>query len=513
VGLAIATVLLVTDAAYLLTGSLTAASIMGLWSAFYPHLHHAVWYTQIENWYIPAFAAVVWAAIFYLQRPSTRRIIALGLAAAIVFNIRIQGVFFCASLVLIVLVPPNLRVSERVRQTLVYISIFLAIGWLPWSVRNAAVEGRLSPSTAQSAEGGAILNDPRIGLYGLRYGENYIEILREWMANYPHPPERQKAMADFFWQRLAADPLWFVEAAPWRVGAFYGLIPGNYFVAYGPRSFNWLNFGRAYLSTHFPFIALVVAAFLGLIARSPSRFTAFLIVLILANVSISLLVGFGEPRLSYPVFILHAFLALTAFAPAWRAHPCLDGTSEVVRLAPRPCTLLTAVMCLVIGAFIVHNFFGRSRLYRAVDAQYADFDPTLAVDSAMPLVTNEGPRLLLEGNPVERLEMGKSYRGVFVATAGMLPPGYAGLTDNIPSNANDRRLPRFQIFYLTTPDFIEGVLIPSRLLATRATDVIREQDLIEAEFSVVGYGGLSPTGHFLEITKARNVQPGRRVPD
>jgi hypothetical protein len=39
-------------------------------------------------------------------------------------------------------------------------------------------------------------------------------------------------------------------------------------------------------------------------------------VLILANVSTALLVGFGEPRLSYPVFILHAFLALAAFAPA-----------------------------------------------------------------------------------------------------------------------------------------------------------------------------------------------------
>jgi hypothetical protein len=73
---------------------------------------------------------------------------------------------------------------------------------------------------------------------------------------------------------------------------------------------------RAYLSNHFPFITLVVAAFLGLVARSPSRFTAFLMVLILANVSTALLVGFGEPRLSYPVFILHAFLALAAFAPA-----------------------------------------------------------------------------------------------------------------------------------------------------------------------------------------------------
>jgi hypothetical protein len=110
-----------------------------------------------------------------------------------------------------------------------------------------------------------------------------------------------------------------------------------------------------------------------------------------------------------------------------------------MRLAPRPWTLLTVVMCLVIGAFVVHEFFGRSRLYRAVDAQYTDFEPTLAVDPALLLVTNEGSRLLVDGHPVERLEMGKSYRGVFVATTGMLPPRWAGLTDNIPCNAKDKR--------------------------------------------------------------------------
>jgi len=525
--LGLAAILLLTDIAHMLTGSLLVAAVMSVWAAFYQNLHHAPWTTQIEGWYIPAFALAVWAAIRYLQRPSLVRISGLALCAAIVLNIRLQGVFFCSALLLVTFISRDMRLKDRVRHILAFSIIFVVIGWLPWSVRNFAVGGRFSPSSEQAAQVGAIQNDPRIGLYGLRYGETFNPILMDYMKRYPDPAERQRFFDSYLAKRLLSDPLWFAEAAPWRLGAFYGLIPNVYFAS-DTASFDWSSEWRQYISNHYPFLAMIAAAILGLVARPPGRFSLFIVVLIGANAVISLLVGVGEPRLSYPVHILHAILALTAFVPGPAlGYAVFSDRPGLASLLPSARYLLGGLGAATLVFALIHNTFGRQRIYRTLDGEYASFVRTVEIDRIVPLVgydgaqeTYLGPRLSINGEVVDKLQIGSAYRGIFTVTAGMHPPRWAGVVDGIPADANDWRLPPFYLLWIQKLDIepdltperaalgmlagqLSATAIPARLLNTTASDPLREQDVIEAEFRVVAQGSYSGTGEFIEILKAK----------
>jgi hypothetical protein len=534
---ALAAVLILIDVAYILTGSLLAAAIVGIWAAFYENLHHAPWTTQIEGWYIPAFALAIWAAVYYLQAPCLRRMVGLALAAALVFNVRLQGAFFCGAVVMAAFAANRLGLRERLRHALVFILVLFFVGVAPWSVRNLAVEGRFSPSSHQAAQGTAILNDPRIGLYGLRYEGTYLPILIDYMNKFPDAAERQRVFESYLIKRLLSDPGWFVRAAPWRIGAYYGLVPWIYFQS-DDASFNWSADWHQYGANHYPFVAMVIAAVLGVAVRWPSRFTLYVIALIGANGVIPLLVGSGEPRLSYPVHMLHVLLALAAFAPISVRYPSFAGTTGVLPFVPRPRILFCAAGAVVLTGLVLHNTFGRVKLYRAVNGEYAAFDPSLTIDRAVPLVQYEGSRetyfgshLSVNGQSVAQLELGRNYRGVFVATAAMHPPRYVKILDGVPADANDLRLPRFNLFWIGKPQTTSAgrtadnltpeqlalglftgatgaIWIPARLLRTVATDLIREQDIIEAEFRVLAHESYSTTGQFIEIVKAKILRRG-----
>ena len=105
----------------------------------------------------------------------------------------------------------------------------LAASLVPWSLRNYVVDGRFSPSAARTAYYVAVLNDPRIGFYGLRYWEGWNEIAQEYQRNYPDPVERDRAMMRAGLSTPFENFDWFRRALFWRTVAFYGLLHNGMF--------------------------------------------------------------------------------------------------------------------------------------------------------------------------------------------------------------------------------------------------------------------------------------------
>src|SRR5262249_20196448 len=70
--LAAVTTLCLCRAAWWVFGRLRAVIVAGLFAAYWTPLHHAAWYTQIENLYIPLFAASMLGLAFYLARQPPR---------------------------------------------------------------------------------------------------------------------------------------------------------------------------------------------------------------------------------------------------------------------------------------------------------------------------------------------------------------------------------------------------------------------------------------------------------
>src|SRR5262249_31284626 len=149
---------------------------------FNPVTHHAAYYPQIENWVLPSFAFALWCVVRYVGAPTQRAMTWIAVAAAVVFNLRLQNAFFAAALGLVALVAVT-TMWDRFRHLVVFGVIFALVGVAPWTVRNYVVDGRVTPGSAQSAEQMAITNDPRIGFYGLRYWEGYTQLQAEWESN------------------------------------------------------------------------------------------------------------------------------------------------------------------------------------------------------------------------------------------------------------------------------------------------------------------------------------------
>jgi hypothetical protein len=213
------------------------------------------------------------------------------------------------------------------------------------------------------------------------------------------------------------------------------------------------------------------------------------------------MVGFGEPRLSYPVFILHMLLALAAFVPPGEPYPALAGQSALSPFIPGMPTISAAIVTVAAAGILLHCSFGRARLYRGVDAQYVAIDPRQPVDSSLPRVTAADRQLFVDGSAVPSLEDGRRYRGEFALTASMWPVRYAGITIGVPADANNRRLPHYLLCYLVGDR--ASVVVPARFSHVAASEVLREGDRIDAEFVVAGHGTISPTDTFVDITAAR----------
>lgn len=489
VGLAVVGTGLVAVAAWMLFRQPLAVLVAGAVAAVWRPLHHATWTTQIEGWYIPLFALSVVAVIHYLQRRTMWALILLALAAALIFNMRLQGAFYAAALGLAVLFVSGLDWRSRLRQLIVFGLLFLVVGIGPWTIRNGLVEGRYSASSEQSISSLAFYNDPRIPLYGIRYWENLQGVVQDWNRKYPDAADRKAAQREYFYDRLLNHTDYFVAAAPWRFLAFYGLLPPGALAKDGPRATDWAGEGWTYIRKRAVFWAPIVVSIIGWLATIGSRLNILFGGLIIANVIVAFSTGFSEPRLAYPVVILHLLMGCAVFG-----RYAVDGPSDVKRSAfgdwPRWAAAIG--LCLIVVLPLAHIIVGRQFAFRPLMAEAWVREPTVAINTALPQLDWKDGGFAVDGEPVEVIQVGKRYRARFRVSSEMHSPRWICCrTDFIRRMSRSDGVTYFTSYLLGNEGGLTTVAL--RFTGTRVAGPIREGSEIEAEFqidsnaSVAGY--------------------------
>ena len=506
VALVLLMIVFVMAAAWILFRRPAVLLLAGLFAALWEPLHHATWYTQIETWYVPIFAGSVLALMRYLDRRDLGALIVLALAAALVFNTRLQGAFYAAALGLSVLFVMGLSWKSRLQHLVVFGLIFAAVGVLPWASRNYVAEGRFSPSSSQSTSYLAIYNDPRVPLYGIRYSEAE-EVRREWNERYSDSDERRAAQQRYFYDRLVNHPDYFVRAAPWRLMAFYGLLPKGSLEPDGPRAMDWAKEGRSYLQSRARFWVPIVISLLGWIATIGSRFNLLFAGLIFANVMVAFTVGFAEPRLCYPVLILHFLMGCAVFAPYAVQNPRSKPAMVIVNWRP---LLIAAGVFVLLVMPLAHLTIGADRLYRPIQANAWLRSDAVSIDPELPVLQTGGDGLVVAGQKVNSLEVGKRYSAQIRVTNNMHPPKYICCRSE-----HDRRLQRDDSiqYFLGYVSAVGGsdVALALRFSGAEVVAPIREGSLIDAVIRIDPgpESGDYPADYWAQVEKAVVIaQPG-----
>ena len=273
VALSFLTVIFLCLAAWNLFRNLWAVLLIGVMAAFTQQLFYAVFFTQIEAWYIPIVAFSIFAWTCYWRTSSITHLVLMALAAGVGINTRNQGVFYFGWLCLAPLFIATVPWRQRFTHAAIAVAI-LSASLVPWSLRNYVVEGRLSPSAARNAYYLAILNDPRIGFYGIRYWEGWNEITQEYKKKYPDVAERDRVMMRVGLTTPIENFDWFRRAMFWRTLAFYGLLPPGVLATEGPKPTNWDTEWRAYVYWRTVPLILLPLSLIGLLTR-PGRVTLF----------------------------------------------------------------------------------------------------------------------------------------------------------------------------------------------------------------------------------------------
>lgn len=480
VGLAVVGTGLVAVAAWMLFRQALAVLVAGAVAAVWRPLHHATWTTQIEGWYIPLFALSVVALIHYLQRHTMRALVLLALAAALIFNMRLQGAFYAAALGLAVLFVSGLDWRSRLRQLVVFGLLFLVVGIGPWTIRNGLVEGRYSASSEQSISSLAFYNDPRIPLYGIRYWENLQEVVQEWSRKHPDAADRKAAQRQYFYDRLLNHTDYFVAAAPWRFLAFYGLLPPGALAKDGPRATDWAGEGWTYIRKRAVFWAPIAISIIGWLVTIGSRLNILFGGLIIANVIVAFSTGFSEPRLAYPVVILHLLMGCAVFGRYAVDDPPDAGQSA---FSNWPRWAAAIGLCLVVILPLAHIIVGRQFAFRPIMAEAWVREPTVSIDTTLSQLGFKGAGFTVDGDPVEAIQVGKRFRARFKVSSEMHSPRWICCrTDFIRRMSHTDGVTYFTSYLLGTEGGLKTVAL--RFTGTRVAEPIREGSEIEAEFQI-----------------------------
>ena len=480
IGLAVAATGCIAATAWILFRQPLAVLVAGSVAAVWRPFHHATWTTQIEGWYIPLFALSALVLAHYLQRRSWAALMILAVVAALVFNMRLQGAFYAAALGLAVLFAYGLDWRTRFRQLLLFGVLFAVLGVGPWTVRNGLVEGRYSPSSEQSISALAFYNDPRIPLYGIRYWENLSGVVAEWNEVYPDAAERKAAQRQYFYDRIVNDPEYFLAAAPWRFLAFYGLLPPGALAKDGPRATDWSDEGWRYVRKKAVFWAPIAISVIGWLATIGSRLNLLFAGLILANVIVAFSTGFSEPRLAFPVFILHLLMGSAAFAAY--AVDRQEGTERrVFRVWLKP--IAAFALCLVIILPLAHLVIGRDYAFRPLLAEAWVRDPNVSIDRTLPRLSGNGRQLTVDSEAVASVEVGARYRARVKVSGQMHSPRWICCRNDFLRRMSRPDGVTFFTAYLKGDNRSAGT-IALRFTGTRVPEPIREGAEIDVELRV-----------------------------
>lgn len=488
------TVLLVALAAKSLLQSAGAGLVAGLLASSHDYLRYTPNMMTIENWYVPAVAFTLYCAARFLMSSTIWRAVVLALAIGLVFGIRVQGAFFCAFLILTPLFASQLPISTRFRYCLVAGAVFVAT-LTPWTIRNFVLDGRLSPGTTQAA-GQMVYTTDRRPFYGIRRGFGTLEIDREWTEKYPNLEQRKRAMARHGWLLPLTDPkLVWLEAVPWRLLAFYGLLPPGVWDNDGVRPTDWRNEGLAYALQVGPVAMLLLASLIGIMFVVPRRLALFLLGTIGANLAIIVFAGFSEPRVSYPVFPMHMLLAAAPFAMVGRLRSkATMMSSEFNTCWRRPlfgCVLIIGMIGIALAS---RTMFGSAFAYRPMMAETI-VDPSSRIDrSVADLTCNSAPAGKASEEGDFRVTP-KSVRMRVVLTNYQFPVKYYGIASSDSGTAL-KDYPRFASSS-SQPVYFEARLVPGACSAqigrtdkvvvgiaiegAVSNQLLRERDLVEFE--------------------------------
>jgi hypothetical protein len=497
--LALIGILCICLAAWNLFRRPVAVLLVALWMAFTPALFSSIFFTQIESWYIPIVCVCVFCWSCYWRSLSTPAIVVTAIAAGVAINTRNQGAFFFLLLCATPLVAGGVPLRTRLVQTVTAL-VILGCSLVPWTLRNYAVEGRLSPSASRNAYYIALLNDPRIGFYGLRYWEGWSSIASDYERRYPDPAEREHAMMMAGLRTPFVHWDWFRRAVVWRSLAFYGLAPPGVFAPSGPVKTDWPAEWRGYVFWRTAALVFVSLSILGLATR-PNRTTGFLAAAILSNLAAVALTGGGEERVSYPVLPLHMLLALCAVFPVlppatgWR----LSWPSGVSRRGVAGGAIVAGAVALLCYVYV-----GRPNLYAPQLERAVLVDGAVAIDETLPSLeqVDDADDASLAG------WQDRPVRLRFIVTNYMLPPKFAGPVGWMPAMTTD---PGGETYYYGyermnragTPPAVRVVGIT--LFGATVSEPLREGDEVEAEGRIVLVRRTTVATFWIQIVRARKL--------
>jgi hypothetical protein len=496
VALAFATVILLCLAAWNIFRVPAVVLIVGLWVAFADSLFAYVHFTQIEAWYVPFVALAIFLWSCYWRTPSTSHLVLMALAAGLGLNTRSQGGAFFAVLCLSPLFVAQLPLRRRVVQASAALTI-LGLTLVPWTIRNWVVDHSLTPSGGLTAYYIAILNDHRIGFYGLRYWEGWTEIGSEYDRKYPDPVERQRAMIKAGISSALSDWSWLRRALFWRLLSFYGLAPNGILAPDGIRPTHWATEWEGYILyrvTQFFFLLLTGAALVAAFTRT----NVFLLCAVAANLVIILVSASGEPRLHYPVLPLHMLIAASILA-----RPAAVGTdnwqlTRTLFSGGRLRYWIAAMTLVVFSLALCRLRIGRANLYTPHLERAVHIDPDVRIDSRLPLLNDVLPLGAVDPTsfyPEQVLSSRVSYASAltfehrlvrlrFIVSNYMMPPKFLGRVGYVPAFATDPNGETFYYAYLLNPHNPSETLKPSvgvSLSGSTVSEPLREGDSVDGE--------------------------------
>jgi hypothetical protein len=465
-----------------------------VWAALNPGFTYAVYFPQIESWYVPAICLAVFLWSCYWRRPRRGHLVLLASSAAVIVNIRQQGLILALMLCLAPVVVEGIDRGERVRHTATALAI-LILSLVPWMLRNAVVEGRASPFGMRNAAYLAILNDRRVPFYGIRYDQGFARLLEEYQERYPGNAEREKVMMRDARHRLLEDPVWLGKAIFWRGVGFYGLLPPGVFAPEGPRptrADEWSGF----LPAAMPRLLLIGASILGL-AACPGRTAGFLLALIAANLSVVLLSPTGgDPRISFPSLPLHILLGLAVFHSSL---PRLRG--RALGLSPlfgngRRWAQLTVAVCA--AALLCRATLGRRYAYRPLREPSVVWSPGVTLDRTRPSLNDD---LRAGSGTRETSRLGQRVRATYIVSNEMYPPKFQGFVPWLPRFASD---PRGETYYFGY--WPEGHSIGVAYTGAAVEAGVREGDAVEVEGVVIAEGSGDEAPYWVRAEKVRRLR-------
>jgi dolichyl-phosphate-mannose-protein mannosyltransferase len=480
VALAISATAAIATTAWLLFDSAPAAALAGVWAAFTPQFYQSIHLTQIENWYVPFVCLVLLAYALYWRRPTMWRAAGLAAAVSLGVNTRNQGALFFALMASAPLFASEVPWRERLAHT-VLIATLVAVSLVPWTLRNYVVEGRLSPSASRTAFYVGVLNDPRVGFYGLRYWDGIDAVLADYERRFPDPLARQRAYFRSAWTHLSSEPRWLVRAIFWRTLGFYGLLPPGTIELAAVRPTNWVVEWKSFVLYRATFL-LIIPLSCAALALRPTRPGVVLAAAVVAMLAIVVVAASPEDRISYPTLPAHILLiaGLVANGTAPQRHAASPSPG-----VPRRWTRFAssaAVVAVALG--VCYAAVGSRFLYRPLIERRVIVDPAVRVGSDAALLDVRGP-----------LAAGDLVRARCMITNYMAPPKSVGRVPGVPAFASDPSRETYYFTYQLTGEprpriaATIGVTFQGAVLS----EPLREGDAVDIEGEVVWFdSGASP---------------------